>query len=99
MMKFIKLLWDYFQRLLFLFIGVILIVVLLNVNLSSYSPIIVIIIILMTIGSFGVALNIEKLQWGILLFQWLMILLTALQFVFVIINCIFGTSYSVAHWF
>ena len=93
----LKRLRDYFERALFLVIAVILFWALLFENVTI-SPLMLVVIVLITIGAFGIALNIEKLQWCFVLFQWLIMILMVLQFIFAILHWIFGTSYSVVDW-
>ena len=67
--------------------------------LLEYHPVVIIMFVLMTAGSYGIALNIEKLQACFVLLQLMILLMTALQFIFLIINGIFDTSFNVRNWF
>ena len=98
---------DYFQRLMCLLIFIVIPMILLKdssngiqlISQLNSHPIGIIMIIFIWIGSFGVALNIEKLKLGMVLFQLLITILIILQFIFEIFNRIFGTSYNAVNWF
>lgn len=96
-------LWNYIQRFIFFAIALgltyVMIVGVSDGFLLEYHPFAIIMFVLMTAGSYGIALNIEKLQACYALFQLMILLMIALQFIFLIINGIFDTSFNVRNWF